>query len=64
MAHRGDLDLFHDPMNLQSLCGPCHDGPKARIEAGDPFLTLIDRQGYVTRLPYDPAAILAQRRAA
>lgn len=24
--HRGDLDLFHGP--LQSLCAPCHDGPK------------------------------------
>ena len=23
--HRGDMDLFYDTCNLQSLCKPCHD---------------------------------------
>ncbi len=32
--HRGQLDLFYDPDNLQSLCAPCHDKLKARIERG------------------------------
>lgn len=31
--HKGDLGLFHDSANLQSLCKACHDGPKAREEA-------------------------------
>lgn len=31
--HRGDARLFWDRMNLQTLCKPCHDGPKARAEA-------------------------------
>lgn len=30
--HKGDLVLFHDPNNLQSLCKPCHDGAKATLE--------------------------------
>ncbi|HEX5935972.1 MAG TPA: HNH endonuclease signature motif containing protein [Pseudorhizobium sp.] len=32
--HRGQLDLFYDPDNLQSLCRSCHDGRKRRIERG------------------------------
>lgn len=31
--HRGDRALFFDPSNLQTLCKPCHDGPKQRDEA-------------------------------
>lgn len=31
--HRGDDRLFWDADNLQCLCKPCHDGPKARAEA-------------------------------
>jgi len=31
--HRGDERLFWDPANLQTLCKPCHDGPKAKLEA-------------------------------
>ena len=30
--HRGDLQLFHDPANLQSLCKRCHDSTKQRQE--------------------------------
>ncbi|MFD1951881.1 HNH endonuclease [Sphingomonas arantia] len=33
--HRGDERLFWDERNLQCLCKPCHDGPKARAEADD-----------------------------
>ncbi|MDF2809516.1 MAG: endonuclease [Microvirga sp.] len=32
--HRGDEVLFWDTNNLQSLCAPCHDGTKKRIEMG------------------------------
>jgi len=33
-AHRGDAALFWDEGNLQTLCKPCHDGPKQRAEMG------------------------------
>jgi 5-methylcytosine-specific restriction enzyme A len=33
-AHKGDLSLFYDPNNLQSLCKPHHDGAKQRIDRG------------------------------
>lgn len=32
--HKGDLKLFYDANNLQSLCKPHHDGAKQRIERG------------------------------
>lgn len=32
--HKGDLDLFWDPENLQSLCKACHDGRKQREDLG------------------------------
>lgn len=32
--HKGDLDLFYNPLNLQSLCKYCHDGLKQRIDRG------------------------------
>jgi len=32
--HRGDLDKFWNPLNLQSLCKQCHDIDKQRIENG------------------------------
>lgn len=31
-AHRGDERLFWDTGNLQALCKPCHDGPKAKAD--------------------------------
>lgn len=31
--HRGDMQLFWDFKNLQSLCAPCHNGEKKREEA-------------------------------
>jgi 5-methylcytosine-specific restriction endonuclease McrA len=30
--HRGDLTLFWNEGNLQTLCKPCHDGRKQRAE--------------------------------
>ncbi len=33
-AHKGSLELFSDPGNLQSLCKPCHDSLKQRIDRG------------------------------
>jgi 5-methylcytosine-specific restriction endonuclease McrA len=32
IPHRGDPVLFWDEDNWQSLCNPCHNGPKRRIE--------------------------------
>lgn len=32
--HNGDASLFWDEANLQTLCKPCHDGPKQRAEQG------------------------------
>lgn len=34
VPHRGDLVLFRDPTNWQSLCKPHHDGAKQRLERG------------------------------
>lgn len=33
--HKGNLDLFHDYDNLQSLCKSCHDSAKQRMESGN-----------------------------
>lgn len=33
IAHRGDMALFWDKSNWQSLCGPCHSSVKQREEA-------------------------------
>jgi 5-methylcytosine-specific restriction endonuclease McrA len=30
--HRGNVTLFWDEANLQTLCKPCHDGAKQRAE--------------------------------
>lgn len=34
VPHRGDLKLFWRRSNWQSLCKPCHDTEKKRIENG------------------------------
>ncbi len=34
--HRGDPALFWDEANIQTLCKPCHDGPKQRAERSQP----------------------------
>lgn len=31
-AHKGDKALFWDRTNWQSLCAPCHNGVKQRLE--------------------------------
>lgn len=31
-AHKGDMDLFFDRGNLQSLCDSCHSSTKQRME--------------------------------
>lgn len=43
--HKGDEALFYDPNNLQSLCAPCHDTLKARIERGQQAV-VIGVDGY------------------
>jgi 5-methylcytosine-specific restriction endonuclease McrA len=37
--HKGDIALFHDPNNLQSLCAACHNSTKQRIELGQEVVT-------------------------
>jgi 5-methylcytosine-specific restriction endonuclease McrA len=37
--HGGDLDLFFDPENLQSLCKHHHDSAKQSIERGRKVIT-------------------------
>lgn len=34
VPHRGDVSLFWDEANLQTLCKPCHDGIKQKSEQG------------------------------
>ncbi len=48
--HKGDLALFLDPANLESVCKPCHDGPIQRAEALS-FSPAVDASGF----PTDPA---------
>jgi 5-methylcytosine-specific restriction endonuclease McrA len=43
VPHKGDLKLFWDPNNWQSLCKPCHDGAKQQEE----------RLGYSTEVGTD-----------
>lgn len=50
--HGGDPEAFHDG-RLISLCKPCHDGPKARLEAGEDQILFTDLDGYTTRLKVD-----------
>ena len=37
--HKGVIDLFASPSNLQSLCKAHHDGDKQRIEHGQAIVT-------------------------
>lgn len=50
VPHKGDEELFFDPTNLQSLCKPCHDGHKQRLERGG-VVTGCGADG----IPLDPA---------
>lgn len=44
--HKGALELFWDPANLQSLCKPHHDRDKKLIEAGKKRPEIIGPDGY------------------
>lgn len=37
--HKGDVELFHDPNNLQSLCKHHHDSAKQMMERGKQVVT-------------------------
>ena len=37
--HRGDVELFHDASNLQSLCKHHHDSAKQMMERGKQVVT-------------------------
>jgi len=49
VAHRGDLELFFEPDNLQAVCWACHSGPIQREEIHG-FSTEISESGW----PIDP----------
>ncbi|WFU88976.1 HNH endonuclease [Rhizobium sp. CC1099] len=44
-SHHGDIALFLDLTNIQSLCKPHHDGTKQRMERGA-IDTRIDANGW------------------
>lgn len=50
-AHKGDVELFHDPANLQSLCKAHHDGAKQKEEARGTGAIGCDASGW----PLDPS---------
>jgi 5-methylcytosine-specific restriction protein A len=50
IPHKGDLGLFWDPANHQSVCKPHHDGPIQRAERAG-FSGAVDAGGW----PTDPA---------
>lgn len=39
VPQKGDVELFHDPDNLSSLCKHCHDSTKQRMELGQEVVT-------------------------
>lgn len=43
--HKGDVALFHDPDNLQSLCKRCHDRDK-RLEERGKTVVYFGTDGY------------------
>ena len=49
VPHRGDLTLFWDSSNWQSLCKPCHNSHKQRLEKSGRIVG-CDESG----LPIDP----------
>ena len=59
VPHRGDVGLFWDRTNWQSLCKPCHDGPKQRQEKGG-----RDTSCDVNGIPLDPRHAWRQEPAA
>jgi 5-methylcytosine-specific restriction endonuclease McrA len=44
--HKGDMALFLDPANLQSLCAPHHSSAKQREEWLDMQANRVDLDGY------------------
>jgi 5-methylcytosine-specific restriction endonuclease McrA len=52
VAHRGNLKLFWDAKNLQSLC-TVHDGEKQSLERGRKPRSIIGRDGWPRPHPFD-----------
>lgn len=50
VAHKGDMELFWDSDNWQSLCKECHDSWKKRLE-GSGIQIGCDESG----MPIDPS---------
>lgn len=51
VPHGGNVELFWDPSNWQSLCQPHHDGEKRAAERGTIVRSGADADGW----PKDPA---------
>lgn len=47
--HKGNKELFFDPLNLQSLCKTCHDSAKKRLEVSGSL-----KGGNLAGIPFDP----------
>ena len=45
--HKGDLSLFYDPTNLQSLCASCHSSTKQSLDNGKTVIR-FGADGYPT----------------
>ena len=45
-AHKGDLVLFWDPMNLGSSCADCHDVDEQRVERGGRARQTVGADGW------------------
>lgn len=44
--HKGDPMLFHDPLNLMSLCKTCHDSKAQRLEKSGKLPPRIGADGW------------------
>lgn len=44
--HKGDVRIFWDRGNWQSLCKPCHDGDKQHLERITQNAVVHDMSGY------------------
>lgn len=60
--HKGDMGLFLDPKNLQSMCKHCHDSTAQRVEKGGDYRR-IGINGWPVEAPNDIREMLAKKRA-
>ena len=56
VPHKGDQQLFNDPNNWQSLCKPCHDRHKQRVDVHG-YSTEVDPSTGLYRDPKHPSNV-------